>query len=56
MAQLVALFHNVYKREADPPYAPMDFLPGGDRPARLAQSMAVMAEYAANRAAAKRPD
>lgn len=54
LAQLLALFANVYRERDEAPYAPADFLPGGDRRERLAQGMAVMAQYAAHHAARRR--
>lgn len=64
LAELLALFANVYRAQGEPAYASGDFLPGGDRRGRLsaemaarltgqASGMAVMAEFAANHAARK---
>lgn len=49
-AQLLALFANVYRDKDEPPFAAVDFLPGGDRRGRLAQGMALIAQYAAHNA------
>ena len=47
-AQLLALFANVYREKDEPPFSSLDFLPGGDRRGRLAQGMALIAQYAAH--------
>lgn len=47
-AQLLALFHNVYRSRSEPAFVATDFLPDGDRSGRLARGTAVMSAFAAH--------
>lgn len=49
-ALLITMLKNGSLERDEAPYAVSDFLPGGDRQARLSQGMALIAQYAAHHA------